>query len=69
MYLCKRNRVIDTESMFGISKHRSLGLADENYYIEECINNKALLYSTGNYTQHPVTNHSENECEKEGTSA
>ena len=55
--------------MFGISKHRSLGLADENYYMVECINNKALLYSTGNYIQHPVTNHSENEYEKEGTSA
>ena len=33
-------------------------------YIEG-INNKVLLYSTGNYTQHPVTNHKGKEYEKE----
>ena len=27
--------------------------------------NKALLYSTGNYLQHPVKNHNEKEHEKE----
>ena len=26
----------------------------------ECINNKVLLYSTGNYIQYPVVNHTEN---------
>ena len=30
----------------------------------ECINNKVLLYSTGNYIQYPVINHTGKECEK-----
>ena len=30
-----------------------LGLAEANYYIE-WIKNKALLYSTGNYSQYPM---------------
>ena len=33
----------------------SLGLAGANCYIEQ-INNKDLLYSTGNYIQYPVIN-------------
>ena len=33
-------------------------------YIEQ-INNKVLLYSTGNYIQHPVINHNGKEFEKE----
>ena len=32
---------------------------------KEWINNKALLYSTGNYIQYPVINHSGKEYEKE----
>ena len=36
----------------------SLGLADS---IIEWINNKVLMYITGNYIQHPVTNHNEKE--------
>ena len=38
----------------------SLGLADTDYYIQngiEWIENKALLYSTGNYIQYPVIKH------------
>ena len=31
----------------------------------ECINNKVLLYSTGNYIQCPVINHSGKEYKKE----
>ena len=31
----------------------------------EWINNKVLLYSTGNYIQHPVTNHNGKEYETE----
>ena len=31
----------------------------------ECINNKVLLYSTGNYTQYPVIHHNGEEYEKE----
>ena len=42
----------------------SLGLVDANSYIE-WINNKVLLYSTGNYIQYPVINHSGKEYEKE----
>ena len=42
----------------------SLGLVDANYYIE-WINNKVLLYSTGNYIQYPVINHNGKEYEKE----
>ena len=40
----------------------SLGLVDANYYIE-WINNKVLLYSTGNYIQYPVINHNGKEYE------
>ena len=42
----------------------SLGLADANYYIE-CINNKVLLYSTGNCIQY-VINHNGKEKSKKG---
>ena len=38
----------------------SLGLADANYYIER-INDKVLLYSTGNSIQYPMINHNEKE--------
>ena len=41
---------------FGISRCKLL-------YIE-WINNKVLLYSTGNYTQYPVINHNGKEYEK-----
>jgi len=44
----------------------SLGLADANKYIyTEWINNKILLYSTGNYIQYPEINHNGREYEKE----
>ena len=42
---------------FGISRCKLL-------YIE-CINNKVLLYSTGNYIQYPVINHNGKEHGKE----
>ena len=32
----------------------------------ECINNKVLLYSTGNYIQYPVINHNGKEYGKNG---
>ena len=32
----------------------------------ECINNKVLLCSTGNYIQYPVVNHNGKEYEKNG---
>ena len=40
------------------------GLADANLY-KEWINNKVLLYSTGNYIQYPVINHDRKEYKKE----
>ena len=40
----------------------SLELADTNYI--EWINSEVLLYSTGNYIQHPVINHNGKEYEK-----
>ena len=42
---------------FGISRRQLLYIG--------WINNKALLYSTGNYTQYPVINHNGKEYEKE----
>ena len=32
------------------------------YILIEWINNKVLLYRTGNYIQYPVINHNEKEC-------
>ena len=40
-----------------------LGLVDVSFYIEK-INNKVLLYSTGNYIQHPMINHNGKELKK-----
>ena len=45
-----------TDWEFGISRCRLL-------YVE-WINNKVLLYSTGNYIQYPVINHDGKEYEK-----
>ena len=46
-----------------------LGVADQQMqtiiYIFIAINNKVLLYSTGNYIQYPVINHNGKEYEKE----
>ena len=42
---------------FGISRCKLLCI--------EWINNKVLLYSTGNYIQYPVINHNGKECGKE----
>ena len=56
-YLWNKNRLTDIENRlvveFGINRGKLL-------YIE-WINNKVLLYSTGNYIQYPVTNHNEKE--------
>ena len=41
---------------FGISRCKLLHI--------EWVNNKVLLYSTGNYIQHPVINHNGKEYEK-----
>ena len=52
------------EGWAGESWIGNLGLADANLYIE-WINNKVLLYSTGNYIQYPAINHNGKEYEKE----
>ena len=50
-----RGRGLDWE--FGINRCKLV-------YIE-WINNRVLLYSTGNYTQYPMINHNEKEYENE----
>ena len=52
------------EQLKGVREERigSLGLAEANVYIG-WINNKVLLYSTGNYIQYPVINHNGKEYE------
>lgn len=44
---------------------RSWGLADANYYTETGLNNKVLLYSTGNYIQYLVITSKGKESEEE----
>ena len=47
--------------------HHLVAMSPQNWKILRflCINNKVLLYSTGNYIQHSVTNHNGKEYEKE----
>ena len=52
---CQRVDAVDWE--FGISRCKVLHI--------DWINNKVLLYSTGNYTQYLVINHNEKEYVKE----
>ena len=40
-----------------------LGIRSSKLLYRQWINNKVLLYSTGNYIQYPVINHMENEKE------
>ena len=47
----------DMDQEFGIHRNKLL-------YIER-INNKVLLFSSGNYSQYPMINHNGNEYEKE----
>ena len=48
----------------GEGRNSNLGLAEANCYRGR-INNKVLLYSTGNYIQYPVIKHNRKEYEKE----
>ena len=56
-----REQIYGCQDGGGIGKEwiGSLGVADAVY--TEWINNKALLYRTGNYIQWPVINHNEKE--------
>ena len=47
---------------FGEGWSGRLGSADVSFLYIEWINNKVLLYSTGNYIQYPVINHNGKEC-------
>ena len=47
----------------GGGRNGSLGLADGNYFIYR-INNKVLMYSTGNHIRYPVINHNEKNVKK-----
>ena len=60
-YLQKGNRLTDIENKL-IVMEGEMGF--KNTYIKY-INNKDLLYSTGNYIQYPVINHNGKEYEKE----
>ena len=45
--------------------HWEFGISTFNLLHIEWINNKVLLYSTGNYVQYPVISHNGKEYEKE----
>ena len=69
----KTNRLADIENSLVVAKGKgSRGGMDWEFGISRCkllyiewINNKVLLYSTGNYIQYPVINHNGKEYEKE----
>ena len=57
-----------------VAKGEGVWGRDWKYGVNRCklvhigwINNKGLLYSTGNYIQYPVINNNGKEYEKEGT--
>ena len=72
-YRQNRNRLTDIENRLLVAKGRGGGGGlDWEFGISRCqllyiesINNKVLLYSTGNYIQYPVINHNGKEYEKE----
>ena len=53
-----RDQTVVAKGGVGEGRIGSLGLADANSYTR-WINNKVLLWSTGNYIQYPVINHKE----------
>ena len=72
-YLRNRNRLTGIENRLVVARgERRGGGLDWEFGISRCkllykewINNKFLLYSTGNYIQYPVINHNGKEYEKE----
>ena len=63
-HLHNRNALTDSEDRIGVAKSGggrigSLGFSRCKLFHTELINNKTLLYSTGNYRTSPMTNHSE----------
>ena len=57
--------VANGEQGWGGGKEWEFGVSRCKLSYIEWINNKALLYSTGNYIQYPVINHNGKEYEKE----
>lgn len=51
----------------GVGGRVELGLAEANYIYREWINNKALMYSPGNYIRYPTINYNGREYVKEHT--
>ena len=56
LVVAKREGEQGEDRQFGVSRYKLLYM--------EWINNKVLLYSTGNYIQYPVLNHSGKERKK-----
>ena len=72
IYLWNRNRLTDIENRLVVAKGRgsgrdALGVGVSRYKLAyiEWMNNKILLYSTGNCIQYPVINHNGKKYEKE----
>ena len=71
-YLRNRNRLTDIENRLLVAKGEGgRGGKDWEFGISRCklvyigwMNNKVLLYSTGNYIQYPVINHNGKQYEK-----
>ena len=69
-YLQNKNRLTDIENRLVVAKE-GRGGKEWAFWISRgrqlyigWINNKVLLYSTGNYIQYPVTNHNGKEYKK-----
>ena len=73
VYLWNRNRLTDIEKKLMVTKgERGWGGIYQEFGISRCkllyikqVNNKDLLYSTGNYIQYSVINHNGKEYENE----
>ena len=51
------NRLVVSVGGFGGGMEWQVGISRCKLLYTECINDRALLYSTGNYIQHPLINH------------
>ena len=73
MYMQKRNRLTDFKNRFVVVKGEGggrredweLGVSRCKLLYIEWINNKVLLYSTGNHIHYPVINRNAKEYEKQ----
>ena len=60
-YLQIKNRLTDIENRLVVANEEEceFGINRGKLLYVGWVNNKVLLYSTGNYIQYPVTNHNE----------